>query len=53
MNGISVSRSRFAWTRLFLSWVVTDVAIYLYFRHSPVMTRAVRVIDSDYDHKAQ
>lgn len=36
-----------------LSWVVTDIAIYLYFRHSPVMTRAVRVIDSDYDHKAQ
>ena len=36
-----------------LSWVVTDVAIYLYFRHSPVMTRAVRVIDSDYDHKAR
>ena len=36
-----------------LSWVVTDVAIYLYFRHSPVMTQAVRVIDSDYDHKAR
>ena len=36
-----------------LSWVVTDVAIYLYFRRSPVMTRAVRVIDSDYDHKTR
>ena len=35
-----------------LSWVVTDVAVYLYFRHSPIMTRAVRVIDSDYDHRA-
>ena len=34
-----------------LSWVVTDVAVYLYFRHSPIMTRAVRVIDSDYDHR--
>ena len=34
-----------------LSWVVTDIAIYLYFRHSPVMTQAVRVIDSDYDHR--
>ncbi len=34
-----------------LSWVVTDVAIYLYFRRSPVMTRAVRIIDSDYDHR--
>ena len=34
-----------------LSWVVTDVAIYLYFRRSPVMTRAVHVIDSDYDHR--
>ena len=22
------------------------------FRHSPIMTRAVRVIDSDYDHRA-
>ncbi len=32
-----------------LSWVVTDIAIYLYFRRSPVMTRAIRVIDSDYD----
>ncbi|MBR0357558.1 MAG: MATE family efflux transporter [Clostridia bacterium] len=36
-----------------LSWVVTDIAIYLYFRHSPVMTKAVRVIDSDYDHTAR
>ena len=36
-----------------LSWVVTDVAIYLYFRRSPVMTRAIRVIDSDYDHTAK
>ena len=36
-----------------LSWVVTDIAIYLYFRRSPVMTRAVRVIDSDYDHKTR
>ena len=36
-----------------LSWVVTDAAIYLYFRRSPVMTRAVRVIDGDYDHKAR
>ena len=35
-----------------LSWVVTDMAVYLYFRHSPIMTRAVRVIDSDYDHRA-
>ena len=35
-----------------LSWVVTDVAVYLYFRRSPVMTRAVRVIDGDYDHTA-
>ena len=34
-----------------LSWVVTDIAIYLYFRHSPVMTDAVRVIDSEYDHR--
>ena len=34
-----------------LSWVVTDIAIYLYFRHSPVMTAAVQVIDSDYDHR--
>ena len=30
-----------------LSWVVTDVAIYLYFRHSPVMTDAARLIDGD------
>lgn len=36
-----------------LSWVVTDIAIYLYFRHSPVMTDAVRVIDSDYDHRTR
>ena len=36
-----------------LSWVVTDVAIYLYFRHSPVMTQAVRVIDSGYDHRTR
>ena len=36
-----------------LSWVVTDVAIYLYFRRSPVMTRAVRIIDSEYDHKTR
>ncbi len=36
-----------------LSWVVTDVAIYLYFRRSPVMTRAIRVIDSGYDHTAK
>ena len=36
-----------------LSWVVTDVAIHLYFRRSPVMTRAIRVIDSDYDHTAK
>ena len=35
-----------------LSWIVTDIAIYLYFRRSPVMTRAVRIIDSDYDHRA-
>ena len=34
-----------------LSWVVTDVAVYLYFRHSPIMTRAIRVIDSGYDHR--
>ena len=33
-----------------LSWMVTDVAIYLYFRRSAVMTRAVQLIDSDYDH---
>ncbi len=32
-----------------LSWVVTDVAIYLYFRHSPIMTRAIRVIDGKAD----
>lgn len=36
-----------------LSWVVTDIAIYLYFRHSPVMRSAVRVIDSDYDHRTR
>ena len=35
-----------------LSWVVTDGAIYLYFRHSPIMTRAVRVIDGNFDHTA-
>ena len=34
-----------------LSWVVTDAAIYLYFRHSPVMMSAMRVIDSGYDHR--
>ena len=33
-----------------LSWVVAGTAIYFYFRRSPVMTRAIRVIDSDYDH---
>ena len=36
-----------------LSWVVTDIAIYLYFRHSLVMRSAVRVIDSDYDHRTR
>jgi len=35
-----------------LSWLITDIAVYLYFRRSPVMTRAIRVIDSDYDHTA-
>ncbi len=35
-----------------LSWLITDIAVYLYFRRSPVMTRAIRIIDSDYDHTA-
>ncbi len=35
-----------------LSWLITDTAVYLYFRRSPVMTRAIRIIDSDYDHTA-
>ena len=30
-----------------LSWLVTDGAIYLYFRRSRVLTRAARVIDGD------
>ena len=32
-----------------LSWLVTDGAIYLYFRRSRVLTRAARVIDGDGD----
>ena len=32
-----------------LSWLVTDVAAWLYFRRSPVMTRAMRVIDKTYE----
>ncbi len=35
-----------------LSWLITDIAVYLYFRRSPVMTRAIRIIDNDYDHTA-